>query len=222
MVTLDFMSLTDYAGELLSGTVSTMWLSAVIYVLTLSISIPLAFVRSNTRVKALSWLLTIYVEIVRNVPALVFIFMAYFGLPKAGIRVNSTILGIVVSVLVLTGYTTENVRGGINAVSSGQWEAIDALGIPRFTGIVKIILPQTLKNCWPALTNMLVITIFSTSVLSVIDVRELTQITGLINAESFRTLEVYIVAVAIYYIITTLFRLAFAGVYRLAFSKETR
>jgi polar amino acid transport system permease protein len=220
MVSLDFISLTNYAGELLNGTVTTMWLSAIIYMMTLAISIPLAFLRTTTKVKAVSYLLTGYVEIVRNVPALVFIFMAYFGLPKAGIRMDSTVLGIVVTVLVLTGYTTENIRGGINAVPLGQWEAIDALSISRVKGILRIILPQTLKNCWPALTNMLVITIFSTSVLSVIDVRELTQVTGLINSESFRTLEIYIVAVVIYYLITTVFRFAFAGVYRIAFGKE--
>lgn len=217
---LDFMSLTDYTGELLSGTVTTMWLSAIIYALTLALSIPLAFLRDDTKVPAMRWLLTAYVEIVRNVPALVFIFMAYFGLPKAGIRVDSVVLGITVTVLVLTGYTAENIRGGINAIPLGQWEVIDALGMPRMTGIMRIILPQALKNSWPALTNMLVITIFSTSVLSVIDVRELTQVTGLINAESFRTLEVYIIAVVIYYIITTIFRAVFAGIHHMAFGKE--
>ena len=220
MVSLDFLSLTQYASELLNGALTTMWLSLTIYMLTLVLSIPLAFLRNNTKVKALSLIMTTYIEIVRNVPALVFIFMAYFGLPGLGIRMNNTILGIAVTVFVLTGYTTENVRAGINAISSGQWEAMDALGMPRGKGIRHVILPQTLKNCWPALTNMLVITIFSTSVLSVIDVRELTQVTGLINAESFRTLEIYIVAVVIYYIITTIFRLAFSGIYRLAFARE--
>lgn len=217
---VDFSAPLKYLPELLAGTLATVWISALIYVLMLVVSTAIGVLRFSVRSRILGFILSAYIEIFRNIPALVVLFLFYFGLPQFGVNLGSYGTGIIVSVIVLSAYTAETIRGSLQSIPKGQWEAAASLGLSTSQAMIRIALPQAFKKIWPALTNMLMITIFSTSLLSVIDVRELTHASGLISSRTFRTLEVYVFALAIYYGISTLFRFGFHGLFRAFFVRK--
>ena len=217
---VDFSAPLKYLTDLMAGTYTTVWLSVLIYVLTLCLSTAIAVFRFTPASKSLSFILAAYVEIFRNVPALVVLFLFYFGLPQIGIKLGSYGAGITVTVIILSAYTAEVIRGGLQSVAKGQWEASASLGLSKSQTYLRVGLPQAFKNSWPALTNMLMITIFSTSLLSVIDVRELTSASGLISSRTFRTLEVYVYALVIYYAVSSLLQFAFGALNRIIFPRR--
>ncbi len=156
------------------------------------------------RTLLLSPLLDAYVLMVRGTPAYVQLLIVYYVLPEVtGINLTPTIAGIIALGLNEAAYCAEIVRGGIDALPSGQWEASKVLGYSTFITLKDIIVPQMMRAVLPALANDLATLIKDTSLVSVIGLIEITQVGKNVVALTLKPLEVYALVAGIYLAITT-------------------
>lgn len=124
--------------------------------------------------KVLNGLLRIYIEVFRGTPMMVQAMVIYYGLALLfSIDMNRTIAALLIVSINTGAYMSEIVRGGIFSVDEGQFEAAQALGMTHGQTMIKVILPQTIRNILPAIGNETVINIKDTAVLSVISVGDL-------------------------------------------------
>jgi polar amino acid transport system permease protein len=216
MTNLYFGDLWAYRDQLMWGVLQTLWFSLLAMALGLCVAVFCAVIRTS-RLRVARSAVTVYVEIIRNTPFLVQIFLVYFGLPTIGLRLTPNEAAVLALVLNVGAYSTEIVRAGIESIKRGQIEAGRALGLSRMKIFFLIILPPALQNIYPALTSQFILSMLGTSVLSAISAEELTSIANDIQSRNFRTTEVYLLVILIYYVITLAFSAAFAAISRLAF-----
>jgi polar amino acid transport system permease protein len=148
----------------------------------------------------LRWLAHGFIEIFRNTPLLVQLYIVYFGLPQLGINLGpfwSTLVGMTLN---NAAYTAEILRGGIDSVPSGQLEAAGALGL-RYTQTFRfIVLKPAIRNVLPSLTNQFIVLFLFSSVGSVISLNELTSALADLNERTLRTLEIFTIGGLLYYL----------------------
>lgn len=149
-------------------------------------------------------IITAYVEIIRNTPLLVQLLLFYFGLPQLGIPTTPFQTGFIGLIVYGTAYGTEIYRGGIQSIDKGQWEAGEVLGMSKIRIFIDIIFPQTLRTVFPTLTNESVYMLYATALLSAVSVEELMGKTKYIAGSTFRTLEMYITCLILYYLMASL------------------
>jgi polar amino acid transport system permease protein len=170
-----------------------------------------------------------YVELIRNMPPLVLVFIFYFFvsdqiMPLLGVedfvrsrsdgvqdvlallfaspqRFTAFVSGVITVAIFQGAYITEIVRAGIQSIERGQWEASYALGLSWGQQMRWVILPQALKRVLPPLTNEFINTIKYSAIVSVISIQELTFQGMQIMASTYVTIEVWITITAIYLII---------------------
>ena len=170
-----------------------------------------------------------YVELIRNMPPLVLVFIFYFFvsdqiMPLLGVedfvrsrpdgvqdvlallfaspqRFTAFVSGVITVAIFQGAYITEIVRAGIQSIERGQWEASYALGLSWGQQMRWVILPQALKRVLPPLTNEFINTIKYSAIVSVISIQELTFQGMQIMASTYVTIEVWIIITAIYLII---------------------
>jgi len=189
---------------LLRGVLESVWLTLLVFIIAFVIGLLLSLIRFSKKNKVLYAVATAYVEVIRNTPVLVQIFFIYFGLPQFGILLNPLFAGILALSLNNAAYISEILRSGIQAVPKGQWEAADSLGLSAYRVFSSVIFPQALRNIFPSLINQFIMVLFGTSLLTVLDIKELTQVSSILNSKTFRTMEIFIVATLIYYGVSTL------------------
>jgi polar amino acid transport system permease protein len=211
-----FGDIWEARDELLDGTLLTLRLSAVSMVLSLIVAVLGAFARTSGP----AWLrgfVAAYVEVIRNTPFLVQLFMIFFGLPTLGIRLDANTCALIAMVLNGSAYTIEIVRAGIESIGHGQTEAALALGLSRLRIFRLIILPQALRVVVPPLGSQFILLMLNSSICSVISADELTAATQDIQARTFRPFEAFIVAAGIYLCLSLAFSGLFAAIERFAF-----
>jgi polar amino acid transport system permease protein len=150
-------------------------------------------------------LASLYVSFVRGTPLLVQIYFIYFALPSLGIILPALPAGIIALGFNYGAYLTEIFRAGIQAVPQGQREAASALAMPQSLIMRRIVLPQATRIVTPAIGNEFIAMIKYSALVSIIGVREV-----LWNAETSgrprgNTLEAFIIAALIYWILTIIF-----------------
>jgi polar amino acid transport system permease protein len=153
------------------------------------------------------WGLRAYIELFRNTPLLVQLFLVYLGLPSVGIRLSPVMASCVALVLNNAAYTTEIVRAGIAATPSGQIEAARSLALRPWQILAFIVVRPALARIYPALVSQNVLLMLSTGITSAIGVQELTAAASDINSDTFRSLEAFLVAGALYLVLNYLIRL---------------
>lgn len=124
----------------------------------------------------LSNLIGLYVHLVRATPFLVQIYIVYYVLPTTGwsiLDMSNFAAAVVALTIYTSSYTAEIVRGALEAVPKGQWEAASAVGMTMRQRLLNVILPQAWKLTLPPLAGVYVLVIKGTSILSVIGVVEL-------------------------------------------------
>jgi polar amino acid transport system permease protein len=205
--------------ELAWGALLTVELSATAMVLSLFFAVIGAFLRLSGP-KPVQMAIATYVEVIRNTPFLVQIFMLYFGLPTLGIRLDANTGALIALVLNGSAYTIEIVRAGIESIGLGQTEAARALGLHRFQVFRLVVLPQALRAVVPPLGSQFILLMLNSSIVSVISADELTAVAQDIQSRTFRPFETFIVATLIYLVLSLLFSGAFAGIERLAFGRK--
>ncbi len=216
--TFHFEDIWAAREELFWGTVLTLELSAVSMVLSLIVAVFGALARTSGP-RWLRALVAAYVEFIRNTPFLVQVFFIFFGLPVLGLRLETDVCAVIAMVLNGSAYTIEIVRAGIETIGHGQTEAARALGLRGFQAFRLIVLPQALRAVLPPLGSQFILLMLNSSIVSVISADELTSATQDIQSRTFRSFEAYIVAMGIYFALSTLFSGVFSAVERFAFAR---
>jgi polar amino acid transport system permease protein len=162
-----------------------------------------------------------YIEVIRNTPFLIQLFFIFFGLPSIGIRLDATQAAIIALSVNTGAYATEIVRAGIESIKHGQLDAGNALGLNYLQIFRYIILPQAMKNVYPALTSQFILIMLGSSMISVIAAEELTYVAGYLQARTFRSFEIYLVVTLLYLGLSYFFRAIFGTISYFAFPKIT-
>ena len=153
--------------------------------------------------KPLQMLAGAYIFVIRGTPLLIQLFFIYFGLPAVGINLSAMTAGVIGLSLNSAGYVGEIMRGGIEGVPAGQWEAGKVLGLSYFGSMRFIILPQAVRAMLPALGNEFVTLIKESSLLSALAIRELTMVGQQVRSATYASFETFIIVGAIYLTLTT-------------------
>ncbi|MBN2299798.1 MAG: amino acid ABC transporter permease [Acholeplasmataceae bacterium] len=207
-VLLSFSFLLDgYKLSLLfQGLMMTLLLAFLAVILGSILALIPALMRLSNK-KILKIPATAYVEIIRGTPMLVQVLLIYqlLNIPLfliGGMDMGSFIPGLVALLINSSAYISEIIRGGIQAVDKGQTEAARSLGMSSSLTMKKIILPQAIKNIFPALGNEFVTIIKETSIFMYLGIAELMYQVGILKANSPAVTELYIVAGLMYLILT--------------------
>ena len=196
--------LIDSFGQiLLPGLTMTIPLTVISFSLAMVIAIITALVQfANIRV--LKQIARFYIWVVRGTPLLLQLYFFYFMLPQFLPFLNLSEFGCVVIALVFNSiaYVAEIVRAGIDAVDRGQMEAARSLGLNGRQAMVRVILPQAVKNILPALCNEFVSVIKETSLASTFFIGDIMSQYKIINGFTFLIIEPLLIAGIIYFIIT--------------------
>lgn len=145
-----------------------------------------------------------YVWFIRGTPALIQIFIIYFGLPQLGIRLSPFTAGVIALGVNSGAYIAEIIRSGLSAIHRGQTESALAIGFSHAQTMRTIILPQVFRIILPSVTNEAISTLKNTSLLSAITVVELTLYAQTLISATFRPFDFYIAVAIIYLVLTTL------------------
>lgn len=204
---------------LLDGVLMTAMLSAAAIVCGTAIGIACAAARSLGG-RAVRQPISAYIEVVRNTPFLVQIFILYFGLPVVGVQISATGAALIGMVVNLGAYSAEILRAGIESIHRSQIEAGLSLGMTRLQIFRHVILKPAVEKVYPALCSQFVLMMLASSVTSAISTQELSSMAAQVDAESFRSLEVYAVVTMIYLALALLFKAVLALTGRLLFARR--
>jgi polar amino acid transport system permease protein len=160
----------------------------------------------GSQLAPLRWFLRGYVELFRNTPLLVQLFIFYLGLPTIGVRMSPLGASCLALVLNNAAYTTEIMRAGIAATPRGQIEAAESLALRRWQILAFIVIRPALARIYPALVSQNVLLMLSTGITSAIGAQDLTAAASDINSDTFRSLEVFLVAGAFYLVLNYVLR----------------
>jgi len=187
-------------GPLAYGFVETLKLSAIAFVLTVALGITVAVLRLTRSITARA-VATVYIELIRNTPLLVQLYVVYFVLaPLVGLDRYWT--AVLCLTLFEAAFAAEIFRGGIIGVARGQWEAAASLGLTRLQAYRDIILPQAVRLVLPPLTGLAVSLVKHSSIVSVIAVFELTTEGRNIISDTYMAFEIWLTVAAMYLAIT--------------------
>lgn len=216
--TMDFASLLngDYPALILQGVLTTLKMTAVAWLLAFALGSTLTVLRT-LNIKALDYIVALYIAFHRNVPMLVHILLWYFGiaaLVPAAINDYINFLGgeffyaTIAIGLVTAAYVSEDLRSAIRSIPHGQMEAARTLGLSYLRSMRKVILPQAFIISIPTLTNQTLLLFKNTSLAMAIGLIELTGAGREIESATFKTFEVYLIVTVIYLAISLMLMLA--------------
>jgi len=220
-VELNFQDVLARWPMLLSGAQLTMELAALATAIGLVIGIAGAIGRRSVhRAIAAPW--GSYVELVRNTPFLVQIFLVYFGLSSLGLQLSAFTVAVTALAINVGAYTTEIMRAGFDAVPKGQIEAGECLGLSRLQVYWHVILLPAVERVYPSLTSQFVLLMLASSVVSQISAEELTAAANFIQSDTYRAFETYIVVAVIYILLSLTLRGGFWALGQVIFPRRRR
>lgn len=150
----------------------------------------------------LHWLAVAYIEFIRGTPQMVQILFVYFGIGYLISGLSALVAGIIAIGLNSGAYVAEDIRSGIDSLPKGQMEAARSLGLSRGKAMRYVIIPQAIKNIWPALGNEFITLLKDSSLVSVIGVGELMYQTQLVQTSTYKGVLPLFIAMIIYFIMT--------------------
>jgi polar amino acid transport system permease protein len=221
---------------LLLGLATTLRLAFWGTILATVIGVVMGFCRTSHNL-ALAIIARAYVELIRNIPPLVFIFIFYFFIssqifPALGldrIRPDAALVdngfftvafgdpkllsnflsGMVCLALFEGAYVTEIVRAGIQSIEKGQWEAARAIGLTPFNVLRDVILPQAVRRILPPLAGQFITLIKDSAIVSLISVQELTFLANEVASSTTRVFETWITVGGLYFVVCYSFAVVF-------------
>lgn len=188
---------TIYIVPLLQGSVWTI----ALFLLSAVLAVALGLITCAARISKNRLLRNIaktYIEIIRGTPLLVQLFLIYYGLPQIGIVLSGFTAGVIGLTINYGSYLAELFRSGIQSIDSGQYEAGRALGINAWHRLWVIVVPQALRNIFPALGNYGLVLIKDTSLVAIISVEELMRSGQVLASSTFQALLVFSLVGALY------------------------
>ena len=200
-----FSELRIIFPALLNGAVITVQISALSFVVFAVLSVAAALGKLSP-VRWLRWVATSYIEVFRGTSLLVQLFWLFFVLPEFGVviaPITAAVLGIGLN---FGAYGAEVVRGAISSVPRGQREACTALNIPEWKQMLRIVFPQAFAIMVPGMTNQTIELVKSTSMISAVTLVDITSASVKQNLIHFRTVEIFLVTIVLYYCLCQLIR----------------
>lgn len=180
-------------------------MSVAIVLVAFPAAIPFGFAFALMRIaksRILRAIAGVYVNLIRGTPAFLQIYIAFFGLPLAGVNIDNYMLGVIVMAMNSAAYLCEIFRAGIQSIPRGQTEAARSLGMSAAQTMVSIIVPQTFRNVIPTLTSEFILLYKDTSLLAAVGVMEIVMYAKTIVATT-GSITPYVVA-ALFYLVVTL------------------
>ncbi len=198
---LDFGAVWAYRYLFIRGLGNTMLVSSVAMVFALLVGTIAALCRVSPR-RGPRYAAIAYIESIRNTPLLVQVYLVYFGIGQF-ISYRTVFWPCVCILGFFSGaFVAEIIRSGVNAVPGGQKGAARSLGMRPLQVARYIVLPQAFRRILPALAGQLVTLVKASSLVSVLALMDITFAASKVSMVTFRVLESYIVAAAMYFAIT--------------------
>jgi polar amino acid transport system permease protein len=217
----DFADVFAAWPELLQGMLNSLVLSGLAMMIGMVVAVGGALGKTSGP-KPLRLAIDGYIELIRNTPFLVQIFLIFFGLPALGIRLSSNAAALLALVVNVGAYGIEIVRAGIESIQKGQIEAGRALGLRPLNIFRFIVLKPAIQAIYPSLTSQFILLMLNSSVCSAIAATELTAVAGDIQSRTFRSFEVYFVVTCMYLAMSIFFWTVFAAIQRAFLHTPTR
>ncbi|WP_415599215.1 ABC transporter substrate-binding protein/permease [Liquorilactobacillus hordei] len=194
-------SMWDYWTYFAKGIEYTLIITVVSVFFGFILGILLALLRlsKNKLGKAIA---VAYIEFVRGTPLMVQVMFVYFGIGAIVQSLPALLAGIIAVSLNSAAYVAEVIRSGIESIPSGQTEAARSLGMSQTLTYRYVIIPQALKNIWPALGNEFITLIKESSIVSIIGVGDLMYQMQLVQSATYKGVIPIFITMVIYFVMT--------------------
>lgn len=192
--------LTEHGDRLIDGTIVTIEQTILAIVLAVVIALVMALMKMSS-FRLVRWPAIVYIEVLRGTSLLVQLYWIFFVLPLFGLPLDKFVAGFVAVGMNLGAYGAELVRGGIQSVPRGQYEAAIALNLPPVARFRRVIFPQALLIMLPPWGNLLIELLKGTALVSLISVADLMFEAKQINASTFMSVQSFGTALVIYYVL---------------------
>jgi His/Glu/Gln/Arg/opine family amino acid ABC transporter permease subunit len=201
----NWQPVVDRSHALLVGAWVDVWVTLISFVLACILGIAIALLRVSG-LRLFRWPAFAYVQLIRGVPLLVFLYWVYFGIAIV-VGVNFTAAQAAIIALTLTGsaYTAEIFRAGIGGVDAGHVEAATALGFSRRSAFRHVVFPQALRIALPPLGNVLIGMLKGATLISVIGVVDMVFVAQQINLDYFTPFEPFTAVAVILIVLVAIF-----------------
>jgi polar amino acid transport system permease protein len=179
---------------------TTVEISFLATILSAIMGIFLALMRRSDQ-RLLRGVGTAYVEIIRNMPLLVLLYLVFFGLPAFGIVLSGFVSGLIALTLNSAAFMTEIFRAGFIAVPKGQFDAARSQGMTPVRMYCSVILPQVLRVSYAPLGNQIIGVIMGSSIMMIATVEEVTAWMNNTGAVTYRYFEAFVVVAVVYLVL---------------------
>jgi His/Glu/Gln/Arg/opine family amino acid ABC transporter permease subunit len=149
----------------------------------------------------LSWPAALYIEVIRDSPLLMQLYLVFFALPLMGLQVPIFVAGVATLMVNASAFMAEIVRAGIQAIGKDQWDAARALGMGYLPCMRHIVMPQAARVMIPPGVGLLIGLIKDSSVVSVISYIELTRVGQILTEKTFLSFQVFGIVAALYFVL---------------------
>lgn len=201
MQTFDINAIIQALPLIEQGILTTIIISITSSIFAFIIGLSITYLKYCEN-KPISVICNCYVEIIRNTPLLIQIYIYYKGLPDFGIQMPPMICGILALSLYTGAFISEVLRSGLNAVPIQQSQAAKSLGLSKFKTFHLIIFPQAIKIVIPPLGSQFINLIKNSSLVSFISVVDVFYVVYKQSVDDFRFLEFFITGALIYMVLT--------------------
>ena len=196
------LALESFPKMFVSGLTATIPLALVSFVLAMIIAVACAMIQ-YARIPVVKRIVQFYIWVFRGTPMLVQLFIMYFGMQSIGIRISAVMAAVIVFSLNTGAYCAETVRGSIEGVSKGQFEAGYCCGMNYMQIMFHVVLPQAFRTAFPSLFNNLISLVKDTSLAANITVVEMFMTTERIAGRTYRFMQLYLEVALVYLILCT-------------------
>ena len=203
---------------ILDGLVLTVWLSLGAIVLGSALAVLLTAARQLGG-RSVGLLVEAYVELMRNTPFLVQLFLIFFGLSGLGLRLTAAEAALLAMTLNLAAYCAEIIRAGVDSTHKSQREAGLSLALSRRQVLQHVVLIPAIAKVWPALSSQFVLMMLASSICSFVSAQELSGVTAIVEQRTFRSFESYIVATVLYLLLALALKALLGIVGRVVFPR---
>ena len=193
-------SMIDYLGYLLGGLVLSLEIGMSALFLGFFIGLVIAVMRCFGSA-TISRFAAAYVELIRNTPSTVQVFIVYFGLPAINVFFSGVVAVIIALSINSGAYQAEYFRGAIESIGGGQMDAARSTGMSRLQAIRHIILPQALRLALPSWINEAAIVTKDTSLSFVLGIADIMRRADYVRSVTYNALAPYLIVAAVYFAI---------------------
>lgn len=190
-------SVLEYLGPISQGILNTLLITFAAFAVGAVLGLPVALARA-ARGRPIRVLGVTFVEVLRGIPPIAWLFIAYYGLAQFDVRIDSMVAAIAGLGVISAAYLAEIYRAGLRAVPQGQWEAGRAVGLTEAGMYRSVIAPQAIATVFPPAATYAIGLLKDSAIASVIGAREVTALALGEQQQSYEGLSVFLAAALVY------------------------